>query len=70
MQVCENNWIRRIVGVKREGRRRKDELRVEVGVKEVVRNWIEVPGRFKWPKRMGCKNLANKSDAHKVEEVR
>ena len=33
LQVCENNWIRRIVGVKRvEGRRMKD-LREEVGTK-------------------------------------
>ena len=32
MQVCENNWIRRIKGVKRVKRadkRRMDELRVE-----------------------------------------
>ena len=33
-QVCENNWIRRIVGVKRADKRRLDEQRVEVGVKE------------------------------------
>ena len=32
--VCENNWIRRIVGVKRADKRRLDELRVEVAVKE------------------------------------
>ena len=31
-QVCENNWIRRIVGEKREDKRRKDKLRVKVGV--------------------------------------
>ena len=28
------NWVRRIVGVKRADRRRMNELRVEVGVKE------------------------------------
>ena len=32
-QVCENNWIRRIVGEKIADKR-MDELRVEVGVKE------------------------------------
>ena len=34
VQVCENNWIRRIVGVKRADKRKMDELRVEVRVKE------------------------------------
>ena len=27
LQVCENNWVRRIAGVKRVDRRRMDELR-------------------------------------------
>ena len=31
LQVCENNWGRRIAGVKRVDRRRMDELREEVG---------------------------------------
>ena len=34
-KVCENNWIRRIVGEKIVNERRMDELRVEVGVKEI-----------------------------------
>ena len=34
VQVCENNWLRRIVGVTKPDRRGMDELRVEVGVKE------------------------------------
>ena len=33
MQVCENNWIRRIVGVTRADKRRMDDLREEVGVR-------------------------------------
>ena len=33
MLICENNWIRRIVEIKRADKRRLDELRVEVGVK-------------------------------------
>ena len=32
LQVYENNWVRRIVGVKRVDTRRMDELRVEVGM--------------------------------------
>ena len=34
VQVCENNWVRRIVEVKRVDKRRMDELRIEVGVQE------------------------------------
>ena len=34
MQVCENNWIRRPVGVERADKRRMEELRVEIGVKD------------------------------------
>ena len=34
VQVCETNLVRRIVGVKRADKRRTDELRVEVGVKD------------------------------------
>jgi len=35
-QVLENNWVRTIstLGVRREGERNMDELRVEVGLKE------------------------------------
>ena len=34
LQVCENNWVRRIVGVKRIDKRRMEELREEVGERE------------------------------------
>ena len=37
VQVCENNWIRRIVAEKRADMRRIDELRVEVEVKESLK---------------------------------
>ena len=37
MQVCENNWLRRMVGVKRADRSRMVGLRVEVGVKRADR---------------------------------
>ena len=59
-QVCENNWIRRIAGVKRADKRRRDELRVEVGGKENVKTKL-VKGRLKWAghdERMGDEKLA------------
>ena len=55
---CENNWIRRIVGV----RRRMEELRVEVGVKESFKNKL-ARSRLKWVghgERMGDEILAIK----------
>ena len=36
-QVCENNWVRRIVGTERVEQRRKAELKVEVGAKKQER---------------------------------
>ena len=60
VQFCENNWIRRIVGVKRANKRRMDELRVEVGVRETFKKKL-VRGRVKWAghvERMGDENLA------------
>ena len=48
MQVCENNSIRIIVEVKRADKRRMDELRVKVGVKErlEIKHWQrdQMPG--------------------------
>ena len=34
LQVCENNWVRRIAGVKRVDRSWMDELREEVGIQK------------------------------------
>ena len=34
LQVCENNWIRRIAGIQRIDKRRMEELREEVDVRE------------------------------------
>ena len=36
LHVCENNWIRRIAGVRREERRRMKDLREEVGTKACI----------------------------------
>jgi len=37
-QVCENNWVRRIAGMERAEKRRMEDLKVEVGVKEQERH--------------------------------
>ena len=47
MQVAKNTWIRRIVVVKRTDKRRIDELRVEVGVRGILKKKL-VNSRFKW----------------------
>ena len=36
LQVCENNWVRRIAGVTRIDNRRVEELREEVGGREIL----------------------------------
>ena len=36
LQVCENNWIRKIAGVRRAERRRMKDLREEVGTKACI----------------------------------
>ena len=64
--VCKNNLVRIIVGVNRADKRRKDEMRVEVGVTESVKKLV----RGTWVahmERMGDEKLAKKTDAQKVE---
>ena len=51
LQVCENNWIRRIAGVRRVERRRMKDLREEVGTKACIVGKI-VKSRIKWAGRM------------------
>ena len=51
LQVCENNWIRRIAGVKRVERRRMKDLREEVGTKactvgRIVKSWMKWAGHM------------------------
>ena len=51
LQVCENNWIRKIAGVRRVGRRRMKDLREEVGTKACIVGKI-VKSRMKWAGHM------------------
>ena len=46
-QECENNWVRRIAGVKRVDRRRMDELREEVGIQQCLMGRLG-KSRLKW----------------------
>ena len=51
LQVCDNNWIRRIAGVKRVGRMIMKDLREEVGTKACIVGKI-VKSRMKWAGHM------------------
>ena len=47
LQVCENNWVRRIAGVERVDRKGMDELREEVGIQKCLMGRL-VKSRMKW----------------------
>ena len=51
LQVCENNWIRKIAGVRRVERRTLKDLREEVGNKACLVGRI-VKSRMKWAGHM------------------
>ena len=47
IQVCENNWVRRLCGVRLADKRRLKELREEVGLDRTVTQRV-VEKRLKW----------------------
>ncbi len=47
VQVCENNWVRKIAGVKRADRRRMVELREEAGVQRSLTERL-ARSRLQW----------------------
>ena len=53
LQVCDNNWLRRIAGVTRIDKRRMEELREEVGVRESLTRKLvgERSSRGRWWER-------------------
>ena len=51
LQVCENNYIRKIAGVRRVERRRMKDMREEVGTKACIVGRI-VKSRMKWAGHM------------------
>ena len=67
LQMCENNWIRRIPVVKIAERRRMKDLREEVGTKACIVGKI-VKSRMKWAGhvvRMKDKRLPKRSETKK-----
>ena len=72
LQVCENNWIRRIAGVTRVERRRMKDLREEVGTKACIVGKI-VKSRMKWARhmvRMKYDKLPKRSETKKHDGCR
>ena len=72
LQVCENNWIRKIAGVRRADRRRMKYLREKVGTKASIIGNI-VKSRMKWAGhivRMKDNILPKIAEAKKVEGSR
>ena len=72
LQVCENNWIRRIARVRRVERRRMKDLREEVGTKACIVGKI-VKSRMKWAGhmiRMKYDKLPEISETKKQEGFR
>ena len=72
LQICENNWIRRIAGVRRVERRRMKDLREEVGTKACKVGKI-VKSRMKWAGhmvRMKDEKLPKRSETMKHDGCR
>ena len=63
VQVCETNVVRRIVGVKRDGKRRMGEVK-ECFRKTLVRNMLKWAGHVD---RFVDEKVAKRADAQKVE---
>ena len=66
LQVCENNWMRRIVGVKRADRRRLDGIREEIGMTRSLTERV-IRGRLRWAghvERMDDGRLPKRAMSH------
>ena len=82
LQVCENNWIRRIAGARRVERRRMKDLREEVGRMKWAGHMVrmkdeKLPKRSETMKHDGCRKRGRpqlrwedcvKRDLRKAEE--
>ena len=69
LQVCENNWIRKLAGVRRVETWRMKDLRVEVGTKACIVGNIE-KSRMKWAGhmvRMNDDKLPKRAETKKQE---
>ena len=64
LQVCKNNWVRRITGVKTVDQRRMDELREEIGVQVSLIGRL-VKCQLRWVGhlvQMGEEKIAKRAD--------
>ena len=71
LQVCKNNWVRRIAGVKRVDNRRMEELREEVGGREILTRKL-VRSQLKWAghvKKMERERLIKRANALRRREI-
>ena len=69
LQVCENNWVRRITRTKRVDRRRINDLRKEVGMKCSLTGRL-VRSRVRWAGhlvRMDAGKLAKRAEVDKYQ---
>ena len=67
LQVCENNWVRRITKTKRVDRRRMNDLRKEVGMQCSLTGRL-VRSRMRWAGhlvRMDASKLAKRAEVEK-----
>ena len=67
LQVCENNWVRRITRTKRVDRRRMNDLRKEVGIQCSLTGRL-VRSRMRWAGhllRMDASKLAKRAEMEK-----
>ena len=60
LQVCENNWVRKIARVTRADRRRMVELREETGVQRSLTE-RRVRSRLQWAERMADDRLPKRA---------
>ena len=69
LQVCENNWVRRITRTKRVDRRRMNDLRKEVGMQCSLTGRL-VRSRMRWAGhlvRMDASKLAKRAEVEKQQ---
>ena len=72
LQFCENNWVRRIAGVKKVARRRMDELREEIGVQMSLMGRL-VKCQLRWAGhlvQMGEERMAKRADSLREQDRR
>ena len=68
LQVCENNWVRRITRTKRVDRRRMNDLRKEVGMQCSLTGKL-VRRRMRWAGKNYCKQTSQESRGEKISRT-